>query len=329
MNAEGFHIVQGLSDLIDRANSALVNDVSARVAAAIAPWVLLGLVASFLTVAASMMRHPERNFDAMILKCARWYCVVTVALGMGLYQGTIAPFLMTGWDRFAAFIVPGSGSTASMVDKAVELGMSQLAEIWARVSWSNWMLGAAVVVLFLIFCIVIGIGTIYVVIAKFGVGILVCLAPAYVGSLISNGTARFFTMWVGQWINYGLLVVCISMTFTVVASIIGNFVSDIKLDESQSVLFSIGGAIIASLAGGGFLVKVNNMVSALAGGASLGGFLAEARAGSQGVRSALGSAGRDTTVPIQGPSGVEHAIQRTGRSGAIGATHAAVAFLRR
>jgi hypothetical protein len=337
MSIEGVRIVQDLSDLIDRGNATLVNDVSVRVAAAIAPWVVLGLIVAAFGMWMSLMRSPDKaDFEQVIRKFGWAWCVITLALGAGLYQGSIAPWLMTAWDRFAAFIIPGANSTAAMVDQATERGLSQIAELWARASWSNWVLGVASVLLLVVFCVVIGIGTIYVVIAKIGVGILTALGPMFIVALISAGTSRFFTLWLGQWINYGLIVVAVSTTFTMVASLIGNFVADIRLDASQSVVFSLAGAFIASLAGAGFLVKVNSMVSALAGGAALGGFLSEYRTGSQAVRGAIGSAGTNVAVPRQGANGIEHSIRRVGQSGllgagsrATGATRAAIAFARR
>lgn len=335
-----FSMVADTMRLVDEGNLALVNTVSARVMAAVAPWVLLGVVLSFFSVWIAMQRAPERfPLDEWVKKLAFTYGVIMIALGAGLYQGSIAPWLMTMWDKLAAFLVPGTVNTASMIDSAAEFGANQLSQVWAHASIysaSGWVMIFTSFILLAAFALIIGLGTVYVVIAKVGIGILTALGPLFIASLVTAATARFFTLWLAQWINYGLIIVVVSVVFTGVATMIGNYFGDLNMDE-DSVVLSLLGAMVLSGGGAYFLVKVNSMVAGLAGGASLGGFLNEYRTGRGALGGALGSTGRPVAVPYINQHGaVAHSIQQQGRAGllgmgsrAAGAGRAALSFVRR
>ena len=325
-------VVGGLSHLIDKAGMTMVSDVTPRVAAAVAPWVIVGLLLVFVTAWLMVMRGRMQLDDAFWKLVWAWF-VITVALTSGMYLRSIAPWLTTMWDHMASFLIPGSGDAADMVDKAAALGGQNLAKLWSSATgWSmdSFFVKFTAFVLAFVFAVVIGIGTIYVLMAKLGIYVLVALGPAFIVALILPATARFFTLWIGQWINYGLLLVVVSIVFTIVVSITANYIADMRFDGTQSLVMSFIGALIVSGVGGVLLVKVAGIVSALAGGASIGGFLSEARVARGGASSMLGSSGYNQAVPSIGAGGgLQHSIQRAGRSGLLGAGHRAVGLFKR
>lgn len=314
-----FKLFGGFFNKFDAATATFATDVSSKVISALTPVISVGLTLGFLVYAFGIIRgtidHPIPDF---LWKCFRVGVIVSIATAGGLYQGQIATAITTTPDALASAIVadPATGSTAANVlDGATDKGFQVASKAFEKQGWfssEGWLYGAFGVLALLATAVLVAVGGAFVILAKVALAVLAALGPMFIFALLWQSTARFFEMWCGQVMNYGLLIVLTSTVFMLIMDVFSNYMAQVNFDGSQNVAYTLGGALIIASASIILLLQLPSIASGLAGGVGLG-YMWEMRM----LRSGVGSFGR------KGSDG--RVSGRSGMAGAAGAASAGAA----
>jgi type IV secretion system protein VirB6 len=153
------------------------------------------------------------------------------------------------FDRFlarAAYLAQKIGNTASPVD------------------FGPWIMAGAVQ---LVGGAAAALGFGIVVLAKVALALIICLGPIFVACALFEATRRYFFGWLGQAVNYILLLAMIIVIFQLVLSLVdAQWGSIDSLDPMAAGLLFIA----LSLLGAIFFLQTPNIAAGVAGGASAG-----------------------------------------------------------
>ncbi|OIS90250.1 type IV secretion system protein, partial [Brucella cytisi] len=224
-------------------------------------------------------------------------------------------------DALAAALIsdPATGTTAgNVLDEATDKGFQVASKAFDKQGWfssEGWLYGAFGVLAMLATAILVSVGGAFIILAKVALAVLAALGPFFIFALLWQSTSRFFEMWCGQVMNYGLLIILTSTVFMLIMGVFSNYMADVELDGSQNAAYALGGAIIIASASIILLLQLPAIAGGLAGGVGLG-FMWEMRM----IRGAMGSFGRTgSDGRVSGRSGIAGASRIAGSTGAAGA----------
>jgi type IV secretion system protein VirB6 len=208
-------------------------------------------------------------------KAFRIAIIVNIALAGGLYQSEIAGLIRTLPDDLAKALIisPSHGTTAaSLIDEAAGAGFGCVADAFNKAGLFSFegltYCFIAIIVLFMT-VILTGVGGAYLLMAKIALSVLAGLGPLFIVALIFPATERFFNLWLGQVVNYVLLVVLYAAVFGFMMTIFRNYMVDTKMDGLTNVAWTVGGVCILSFSMLIILRQLPSIAASLAGGAAL------------------------------------------------------------
>lgn len=269
-------LFNGISVLIE---SSINTNVSA-IAAAIAP--LMGAAFGLYMVFLSFkMLYDPPNLPIMdIIKTLTSYAlVVTCAFSVPYYMEHIVPFVMYAGDDLSAAILGQPNNSASVIDMMINSIMTGIGDLIDAMEFSMTgggmaaFLAGCIYIVLIIFgsAVYIIISTVYLVAAKFMVGLLLSAGSIFICFAFFPSTRGNFQSWVGQCLNYIMLSVFYSIAFKIEigfinAKLIPNGVLVADLSGSFQLLI-----VFISLA---FLtVQIPVMTSHLTGGVGINGLV--------------------------------------------------------
>lgn len=272
-----FKLFEPLFDKVDTATASFVSDISSNAIATVTPFVTAGLTLSFITYAILIIRG---TVDMPILdflgRAIRISLVAGVALAGGIYQSDLAGVITALPNDMAVKLIsdPVDGSTAAnLIDNAAEKGFTAAGKAFQKAGFfedNGLIYGLFGIIIMLATAVFVAIGGAFVLLAKVALALLAGLGPLFILGLLWPPTVRFFEMWLGQVINYGLVVVLFSAVFGFMVSIYTGFVGGIKFEEGMNIAYSLGGSLILSVAMILILLQIPSIASGLAGGVSMG-----------------------------------------------------------
>ena len=301
-----FKLFEPLFTKVDAATHMFVSQISTQAIATITPFVTLGLTLGFIAYAIAIIRGavdmPVMDYLARSLRIA---IIVGVALAGGLYQSQIASAIVELPNSLAVALIsnPTEGAgAASIIDVAAGKGFDAASRAFEQSSFfsaDGLLYGIFGIIIILATAVVVSIGGAFILLAKVALALLAGLGPIFVVCFLWQPLSRFFDLWIGQVLNYVLLVVLFSALFGLMMDIYGGYVAGVKFESGVNVAYSLGGAIILSIAMVLVLLQLPGIASALAGGAALG-YMHELRAMRGGAASVsrasgLNAAGRQAS----------------------------------
>lgn len=271
-----FTVCKSLFDKIDTTTATFVHDISTRCIVEITPVVILGLTLSFITYGLLIMRGavgmPVTEF---LGKAFRIAIIVNIALAGGLYQSEIAGLIQTLPNDLATSLIVGSrqgDSAASLVDEAAGAGFGCAGEAFNKAGMFSFegitYCLIAIIILFMTI-ILTGVGVSFLLMSKIALSILAGLGPLFIVALVFPATERFFNLWLGQVMNYILLVVLYAAAFGFMMSIFKGYMEQTKMDGLTNVACTVGGVGILSFSMLIILRQLPSIASSLAGGVAL------------------------------------------------------------
>lgn len=271
-----FKVFTQLYDKVDATTALFVNDIASRCVTEITPVVTVALTLSFISYGLLIMRGavgmPASEF---LGKAFRIAVIVNIALAGGLYQSDIAGLIRTIPDDLATALIidPSQGTTAaSLIDEAAGAGFRCTSDAFNKAGLFSFegltYCLIAIIVLFMTVMLV-AVGGAYLLMAKVALSILAGLGPLFIVALIFPATERFFNLWLGQVVNYVLLVVLYAAVFGLMMTIFRNYMADTKMDELSNVAYTVGGVCILSFSMLVILRQLPSIASSLAGGVAL------------------------------------------------------------
>ncbi|MEX3968137.1 type IV secretion system protein [Paraburkholderia sp. EG286B] len=251
-----------------------INTGSARMTSLISPLVAACFSLYVLLVLVSYWRgHNDSPISDFLLKMAGWAAVLTLGMNISYYSEYVVPFFNGLGDDLSTALM-GGNSLSSGLDTLLNLYIQAISSMYSGLK--AYQIGLFVEVSVLAICILLvgvpflAIAAAYIILAKFALGLLLALGPAFVVAALFPATRQFFQNWVGQCLNYGLLVAL----FGAVGAIEVSFMTSV-LPKSFSVgdvmlTYAIEGKIIG--AGLVFIVvslSMPSLASQLAGGVGI------------------------------------------------------------
>ena len=338
--AEGnFTIVEPLFNKIDFLTRSFVTDISSRVIADITPVMSVGLTLAFMTYGMLIIRGAvEMPIAEFLHRCLRAGVVVSIAMAGGLYQSTIADAIVSTPDALAQAVSgnPGGASAANIIDQAAAQGADYVSRALEESSFfsSEGLTYAAIGVISAVAtAAVVGVGAVFVTVAKVALAILAGLGPLFIVALLFQPTARFFEQWTAQVLNYALTIVLFSVVFTLLMDIFRGYMAGAEFDGAQNVGYTLIGMLVISVVSAGLLLQLPSIASGLAGGIGIS-YWYELRS----MRSGAGGAYRGGRTAVRGamaaPGAAKNAVggavnmTKTVAGGAAGVARAAAGYFR-
>lgn len=93
--------------------------------------------------------------------------------------------------------------------------------------------------------------------------VLAALGPFFILALLWQPTAKFFDMWCGQVMNYGLLVVLTSVMLMLLMGIFDGYMAGVDLDGKTNAAYALGGTVIIATASIILLLQLPAMAGGL------------------------------------------------------------------
>jgi type IV secretion system protein VirB6 len=271
-----FTVFSQLFETIDEATKTFVHDIATRCVAEITPVVTVALILSFIAYGLLIMRGaigmPVSEF---LWKAFRIAIIVNIALAGGLYQSKIADIICALPDDLATALIvkPSQGETAvSLMDEAAGVGFDcagmafNKAGIFSFEGLTYCVIG---VLVSLMTAVLVAVGGAFLLMAKISLSILAGLGPLFIVALVFPATERFFNLWLGQVVNYVLLVVLYAAVFGLMMEIYKTYMTSFAFDGFVNISHALGGVCILSFSMLVILRQLPSIAASLAGGAAL------------------------------------------------------------
>lgn len=204
------HIFTDMFNAFDTQVLDTINTGSARMVSLISPLVAAGFSLYVLLVLVSYWRgHNDKPIVDYLMKMTGWAVVLTAGMNIGYYSEYVVPFFNGLGDDLSRTLM-GGNDLANGLDTLLNLYISAIKAMYAGLTWTDIGLYAEVSVLAICILLVgvpfLAIAAAYIILAKFALGLLLALGPAFIVAALFPATRQFFQNWMGQCLNYGLLV---------------------------------------------------------------------------------------------------------------------------
>jgi type IV secretion system protein VirB6 len=204
------HIFTDMFQAFDTQVLDTINTGSARMVSLISPLVAAGFSLYVLLVLVSYWRgHNDKPIVDYMMKMAGWAAVLTAGMNIGYYSEYVVPFFNGLGDDLSRALM-GGNDLANGLDTLLNLYIDAIKSLYNGLQ--AYQVGLFVEVSVLAICIFLvgvpflAIAAAYIILAKFALGLLLALGPAFILAALFPATRQFFQNWVGQCLNYGLLV---------------------------------------------------------------------------------------------------------------------------
>lgn len=268
------HIFTDMFNAFDAQVLNTINTGSARMISLVSPLVAAGFSLYVLLVLMAYWRgHNDTPIVDFILKMAGWAAVLTAGMNIAYYSEYVVPFFNGLGDDLSRALM-GGDDLSNGLDTLLNLYISAIKTMYAGLTWTD--IGLYIEVSVLAICILLvgvpflAIAAAYIILAKFALGLLLALGPAFIVAALFPATRQFFQNWTGQCLNYGLLVAL----FGAVGAIEVRFMTSVlptKFSVKDVLLtYTLEGKIIG--AGLVFIVvslSLPSLASQLAGGVGI------------------------------------------------------------
>ncbi|HPH05743.1 MAG TPA: type IV secretion system protein [Methylotenera sp.] len=275
-----FHFVEDTMTKVDAVITTYITTTSQNVMASISSLGTQLMVIYVCFWGWSMLRGiiQEPVTDA-VNRFIRMSIILGLSTSLGLYQTYIVDFLWNTPDALASVVAgsPPTGNNGSFLDELFtqqyELGShfneksSTSPGIWPDISmvlagWLIWLVSAAM----------IAFGGFLLILSKFALALLLAIGPIFILLVIFEPTKRFFEQWLGQCVNFMLLIVLSAASMQMFFSIIQAYLnavtglngsgSDPQYAQIFPMIFLCSVAILV-------LLQLPSIASSLAGGVAI------------------------------------------------------------
>jgi type IV secretion system protein VirB6 len=267
--------------------ASYIGENTARLAGALEPAVVT--VATLYVMVWGYL-HLTGRIEEPLVDGLKRIITLAVVLGVGLhlwlYNTIIVDTFYNAPTQLVARVV-GSSDPVGTIDTIWERGGAVAGSLWDKggvLTDFGFYIGGAVVWCF------VGMLCVYamflIALSSIALAILLALGPLFIVSLLFDATRRFFSAWVAQLTNYGLITVLTVMIAGLLLQVVQSYAAQtaargaavLTVDALNMVLMSVLVFLI--------LRQVMPIASGLAGGLALNSFGFVSRAVTAGLRRA-------------------------------------------
>jgi type IV secretion system protein VirB6 len=275
-----------------------IGDNTSRLAAALEPAVVT--LATIYVMAWGYLHLTGKitePFEAGLKRVALIALILGVSLRLWLYNTIIVDTFYTAPAQLAAAVV-GANDPVGTIDAIWDSGGAVAGYLWQKGSWLpssvGFCLAGAVV-----WCL-IGALCVYamflIALSSIALAVLLALGPLFIALLFFDATRRFFTAWIAQLANYGLITILTVMVAALLLKIVQSYAAQTAARGAAILTVDALNMMLIALLVFLVLRQVMPIASGLAGGASLSSFGIASRSVSSGLtafgKNVLNPAGR-------------------------------------
>ena len=254
--------------------AAYIGDNTSRLAAALEPAVVT--VATIYVMAWGYLHLTGKisePFEAGIKRIALIALVLGVGLRLWLYNTVIVDTFYNAPAQLASAIV-GANDPVGTIDAIWNSGGTVASNLWDR--GSILPLGFGFIVAAAVVWGMIAVLCVYamflIALSSIALAVLLALGPLFIAMLFFDATRRFFSAWMMQLANYGLITVLTVMVAALLLRIVQSYA--VQTAARGTAIFTVDALNMILIALLVFLVfrQVMPIAGSLAGGASLNSF---------------------------------------------------------
>ena len=264
-----------------------VGDNTARLAAVLEPEVV-----SCATIYVMIwgFLHLTGKIEEPLVAGLKRILVLAAVLGVGmrlwLYNTLIVDTFYNAPAQLAAAVV-GAADPVGTIDTIWESGGAVAGYLWTKGAFAFLSAGLGFEIAGVVVWLFIGLLCVYsmflIALSRIALAVLLALGPLFIAMLLFDATRRFFSSWLAQLANYGLITVLTVMIAALLLQIVKSYAAQtaalgaaiLTVDALHMVLVSV---LVFLL-----MRQVMPIASALAGGLALSSFGTLSRTISGGV----------------------------------------------
>ncbi len=270
-----------------------IGDNTAHLAAILEPAVV---TFATLYVMAWGYLHLTGKIEEPVVKGLKRIGLVALVLGVGLrlwlYNALIVDTFYAAPAQLAAALV-GSQDPVGTLDAIWDRGGAVAGSLWAKGSaWSGFgffLAGAVVWGLIATLCVY---AMFLIALSSIALSVLLALGPLFLASLFFDATRRFFSAWIAQLANYGLITVLTVMIAALLLQLVQSYATQTAARGSAILTVDALNMILVAVLVFLVLRQVMPIASSLSGGLALSTFGAVSRTMSGATR----TGGRNATA---------------------------------
>lgn len=267
------------SDAFTKMDDTIINILGNQTAAlmsVISPIIIACFGLYLLLIAMSYIKGGAEPIDLgvdLIYRFIAWAVILGVAMNIGNYTNIVVTIVNELPTELANTI---SGTPATPVtnglDGLLDLYYNAMQKMFDEVGFADvgGMVLAAVVCAILLICAVpfIVASAAFMLLAKIMSAVLLVLGPIFIVLALFPATRQYFSLWVGQVVNYVLMLVVLQILATIQISFLTD-VMNTSVDLTMLTSLTIGAASMLFFV---VVLKVPDLTSALSNGMAITGF---------------------------------------------------------
>jgi type IV secretion system protein VirB6 len=250
-----------------------IGDNTARLAGVLEPAVVT--LATIYVMAWGYL-HLTGKIDEPLIAGLKRIAILAVIFGVGLrlwlYNTVIVDTFYRAPAQLAAAVI-GSSDPVATIDVIWERGGSVAGILWAKGSsltgFGYLVAGAIVWILIAVLCVY---AMFLIALSSIALAVLLALGPLFIASLFFDGTRRFFSAWMAQLANYGLITILTVMIASLLLRIVQSYTTQTAARGTGLLTMDTLDMILVAVLVFLVLRQVMPIAAGLAGGLALNSF---------------------------------------------------------
>jgi type IV secretion system protein VirB6 len=251
-----------------------IGDNTARLAGVLEPAVVT--LATIYVMAWGYL-HLTGKIDEPLIAGLKRIAILAVIFGVGLrlwlYNTVIVDTFYRAPAQLAAAVI-GSSDPIATIDVIWERGGSVAGILWEKksLSMSGFEYLVASVVIWILIATLCVYAMFLIALSSIALAVLLALGPLFIVSVFFDGTRRFFSAWIAQLANYGLITILTVMIASLLLRIVESYATQTAARGTGLLTMdTLDMMLVAVLV---FLVlrQVMPIAAGLAGGLALNSF---------------------------------------------------------
>jgi type IV secretion system protein VirB6 len=257
--------------------AAYIGDNTARLASVLEPAVLT--LATIYVMAwgyLHLMGKITEPFEAGLKRIALIALILGVGLRLWLYNTVIVDTFYNAPAQLAATVV-GASDPVGTIDAIWDSGGTVAGSLWDKAAslglWSgSFGFNLAAIIVWCLIGVLCVYAMFLIALSSIALAVLLALGPFFIALLFFDATRRFFTAWLAQLVNYGLITVLTVMVGALLLRIVQSYAAQTAARGSAILTVDALNMMLIALLVFLVLRQVMPIASGLAGGASLNSF---------------------------------------------------------
>jgi type IV secretion system protein VirB6 len=232
--------------------------------------------------------HLTGKIDEPLIAGLKRIAMIALVLGVGLrlwlYNTLIVDTFYNAPAQLAAAVI-GSGDPVGTIDAIWDQGGTVAGNLWTK---GGQFFGIGYVIAGTVVWSLIGVLCVYamflIALSSIALAVLLALGPLFIASLFFDATRRFFSAWIAQLANYGLITILTVMIAALLLHIVASYAAQTAARGSAILTVDALNMVLIAVLVFLILRQVMPIASGLAGGLALSTFGLVSRTTTMGMR---------------------------------------------